>query len=120
MYRAGVESILGLHVRAGELEIKPRISPAWQEYELHYQHGTSTYRIKVRNPQGLSSGAVEVRMDGAPLPLGRIPLRDEGRIYVVDVLLKEDAKESSGTSAESEHIFKVNTTKDEDSASRSR
>jgi cyclic beta-1,2-glucan synthetase len=67
LYRLGVEAILGFTLRAGELEINPRIPSDWEGFELTYRYHQSTYHIKVKNPDHIQAGVKEVKLDGERL-----------------------------------------------------
>lgn len=86
MYRAGVESILGLDVKAGILRLKPCIPPEWPEFELSYRYGGSKYEILLKNPHGISSGKVIFQLDSGP-EIEAIELRDDGRLHRVSAIL---------------------------------
>ncbi|HYD51052.1 MAG TPA: glucoamylase family protein [Gemmatimonadaceae bacterium] len=82
MYRVALETILGFTRRGDALRIDPRVPAAWTGYAIDYRHGTSTYRIAV---ELRDEGADEVVMDGAALPEGLVPLRDDGVAHEVRV-----------------------------------
>jgi cyclic beta-1,2-glucan synthetase len=88
-YRAGVESLLGLEVRAERLVMNPCIPKAWTDYSLTYQHHSSTYAIKVENPQGVSRGIVSMELDGVLQAAGEnsIALLDDGLVHNLRVVL---------------------------------
>jgi cyclic beta-1,2-glucan synthetase len=88
MYQAGVEAILGFHLRGETLVVDPCIPRAWPGYEIDFRYHSARYEIVVENPLGVSRGVASVELDGvalepegAPIPL----VRDEGthRIRVV-------------------------------------
>jgi cyclic beta-1,2-glucan synthetase len=89
MYQAGVEAILGFHLRGTSLVIEPCIPRAWPRYEIDFVYHASRYEIAVENPQGVTAGVVSATLDGEPLagPGARIPLVDDGRTHRVTVTL---------------------------------
>jgi cyclic beta-1,2-glucan synthetase len=89
MYQAGVESILGFHLRGSTLTIDPCIPRAWPGYEIDFRHHSARYEIVVENPQGASRGVATVELDGRLLPgVGaQIPLADDGVTHRVRVVL---------------------------------
>ena len=91
MYRVGLEGILGVHKRGDSLAIDPCIPTAWPEYRIDYRYGSSLYEIVVRNPDGISCGAVEVTLDGRALERREIPLVDDGSRHEVSVRLGAEA-----------------------------
>ncbi len=89
MYQAGLESILGFHLRGATLAIEPCIPRAWPRYEVDFLYHSSRYEIAVENPHGVSRGVVSVELDGQPLGGAdvRIPLADDGATHRVTVTL---------------------------------
>jgi cyclic beta-1,2-glucan synthetase len=89
-YRAGVESVLGLQVRAGQLNFNPCIPKDWGGYRLTYQHGQTRYEIAVENPDGIERGIRILELDGVVL-LDRhcIKLADDAQTHRVRVVLGE-------------------------------
>jgi cyclic beta-1,2-glucan synthetase len=89
MQRAGVESILGLRIRSGFLELDPCIPKTWPGFELTVRHGSSRYEIVVENPGGVSRGVISAQLDGQEIhdrPL-TAPLVDDGATHTLRVRL---------------------------------
>ena len=55
LYRAGVESLLGLKFRGAFLLVDPCIPKAWGQYEATVKYRTARYSICVENPGGVQS-----------------------------------------------------------------
>ncbi len=75
--------------RAGaSLVIEPRIPAAWPGYDVTYRYGQATYRIHVHK-RAVSAGEPPLQMtvDGAPVAGNRLPLRDDGAVHQVEVVL---------------------------------
>jgi cyclic beta-1,2-glucan synthetase len=88
MYRAGVEWILGFRVRGAVLSIDPCIPRNWPGYSMNFRYHSSTYRIKVENPMGVSRGVATVELDGRPISgFSSIALVDDGLEHRVLVML---------------------------------
>jgi cyclic beta-1,2-glucan synthetase len=89
MYRAGLEWILGLRVRAGKLSLTPCIPADWPRFEIVFRHASARYEIQVENPHRVSRGVAQVELDGKKLPAGEtdIVLVDDGRTHEVRVIL---------------------------------
>ena len=87
MYRLVVESLLGLHVEAGMLEIAPCMPPGWAKFAIRYRHHDTCYRIAVRRLDA-GQGATRITVDGAECDGARIPLANDGREHVVTVDLQ--------------------------------
>ena len=87
MYRAGIESMLGLRRRGAMFAVDPCIPSAWPEYEIAWRHGSTTYRITVTNPDRRCRGVARATLDGAPADASALPLIDDGLTHDVRVVL---------------------------------
>jgi cyclic beta-1,2-glucan synthetase len=89
MYRTGTEGILGINLRGGTLLVDPCIPRAWPGFEFTYKHGSSRYRISVKNPRGVNRGVVKATLDGKNLTGStfEIPLTDDGRYHYGEITL---------------------------------
>ena len=87
-YRAGVEWIAGLRVRAGHLEFDPCIPTSWRSYSMSYQHQNTRYEIAVENPDAVARGVAWIELDGQRQSTGnRVALQDDGQLHQVRVVL---------------------------------
>jgi cyclic beta-1,2-glucan synthetase len=74
-YRAGLEWVLGVHIRADKMHFNPCIPREWRSYSLSYRHEETDYAITINNPDGVSTGVVSIELDGVTQPGGEgIPL----------------------------------------------
>ena len=89
MYRAAIESIVGLRRRGSTFEIDPCIPASWPEYEVGWRVGATRYEIAVSNPSRRCRGVGEAELDGAPVDAGAIPLVDDGGVHRVRIVLGE-------------------------------
>jgi cyclic beta-1,2-glucan synthetase len=87
MYRAGIESILGLRRRGATFVVDPCIPSTWPEYEIAWRFLDSRYTITVSNPQRRCRGVAKATLDGAPVDATRIPLVNDGRTHEVQIVL---------------------------------
>jgi cyclic beta-1,2-glucan synthetase len=87
MYRAGLESILGLRRRGESFEMDPCIPSSWPAYTIVWRFGRTRYEIAVSNPEGLCRGIAEAELDGAPVDPRSIPLADDGGTHQVRLVL---------------------------------
>jgi len=89
MYRAGIEWILGFHLRGKRLYFDPCIPRAWRRFEISFLYHSSRYEIVVENPQGVTRGLLSVELDGAQLATNNmyIQLADDGATHHVRVVL---------------------------------
>ena len=89
MQRAGVESILGLHIEGANLRLDPCVPGSWPGFEITLRHGKSRYKIIVENPDSVQRGIQTAELDGALIaarPLV-IALTDDGAVHHVHVRL---------------------------------
>jgi cyclic beta-1,2-glucan synthetase len=87
-YRAGMEWILGLQVRADKLVFDPCIPRSWSSYSIFYQHENTRYEIMVENPNGATRGIAAIELDGERQLNGNsIALQDDGQLHRVRVVL---------------------------------
>jgi cyclic beta-1,2-glucan synthetase len=91
LYRAGLESMLGLRRRGGTFEINPCIPSSWDEYDIVWQCRSTRYEITVFNPDHVCRGVVSAELDGALVDASAITLVDDGRTHHVMVVLGDRA-----------------------------
>ena len=87
MYRAGLESILGLRRRGDTFVIDPCIPSGWPEYQIVWQFLDTRYTITVSNPLRRCRGVATALLDGAPVDAAAIPLVNDGQPHDVSVVL---------------------------------
>jgi cyclic beta-1,2-glucan synthetase len=92
MYRAGLESILGLRRHGASFELDPCIPTAWPEYSIAWRFGRTLYAISVSNPEHRCRGIAEAELDGSPVDPAAIPLVDDGATHTVRVVVGERAQ----------------------------
>jgi cyclic beta-1,2-glucan glucanotransferase len=98
MYRAGLESILGLRRQGATFEMAPCIPSSWPEYSVAWRFGGTRYEIAVSNPDHRCRGVAEAALDGASVDPHAIPLVDDGATHLVEIVLG-DARRSPGARA---------------------
>jgi cellobiose phosphorylase len=69
------------------LHIDPVIPPSWDGFEISYKFGKTYYQIKVGNPKHVSQGIKTLRLDGDIVSDYAIPLADDGRDHLVDIMM---------------------------------
>ena len=85
--KAGLEYILGLHIKNNVLKIEPCIPKSWKEFLIRYKFGDSIYNIKVLNPNGKNSGVSSISVNGQILENKEIFLDRSGKIFNVECIL---------------------------------
>ena len=92
MYRAGIESILGLRRAGTTFSIAPCIPSTWPEYAIEWRYGRTRYEIVVSNPLRRSEGVQGGELDGVAIDAGAIPLVDDGGVHRVRIVMGEPAR----------------------------
>jgi cyclic beta-1,2-glucan synthetase len=89
MYQAAIGTILGFQLRGERFEINPCIPKAWREYEISFRTGSTLYRIRVENPNGVCRGIASLEVDGIAQSASAINIVDDGQSHLVRVVLGE-------------------------------
>ncbi len=87
LYRAGVESILGLRRAGTTFAINPCIPAAWKAYEITWRVRDTRYDITVSNPEHRCRGVMTATLDGAAVDSRAIPIVDDGQAHEVRIVL---------------------------------
>ena len=93
MYRAGLESILGLRRHGDTFELDPCIPASWPGYEISWRFGRTRYEISVTNPGRRSRGIGDARLDGVAVDARAIALVDDGGTHEVAVVLGDERQQ---------------------------
>jgi cyclic beta-1,2-glucan synthetase len=91
MYRAAIETFLGLDAHGDTFSIKPCIPALWPGFSLVWTRGRTRYEITVTNPHHMGRGVSSATMDGVSVDPSAIPLRDDAGVHKVSILLGPDA-----------------------------
>jgi cyclic beta-1,2-glucan synthetase len=94
MYRAGLESILGLRRRGETFVVDPCIPSSWPEYGITWRFLDSRYEITVSNPNRRCRGVATATLDGVRVDAAAIPLVNDGRTHDVQIVLGEVQRQS--------------------------
>ena len=87
MYRAGVESILGLRRAGATFAMNPCIPSSWPGYRMTWRFGDTQFHISVSNPDQRCRGVGVATLDGAPVDPQAIPLLSDGQEHHVEIVL---------------------------------
>ncbi|HNW92371.1 MAG TPA: glucoamylase family protein [bacterium] len=87
MYRAGLESMLGLRRQGATFAVTPCIPSSWPEYAITWRFGRSRYEIVVTNPDRRCRGVAAAELDGNAVDHAAIPLADDGATHHVHVVM---------------------------------
>ena len=79
-WRLGVEAILGLRLRGGELAIEPCLPDGWGWFEAQVKGPAGTLAIRVEDPYRLGRGRCETTVDDAPLKTDTVAFPSDGSV----------------------------------------
>ncbi len=85
-YTAATRWILGIRLSFEGLIVDPCIPSGWREFEVVRQWRGATFRIAVRNPDGVEKGVRSVSLDGQAV-VGAIPPQEHGSTHEVNVVM---------------------------------
>jgi cyclic beta-1,2-glucan synthetase len=94
LYRAGLEGLLGFHLRGPHLTIDPCIPKLWPRFEMTFKYRATSYHIRVENPHGASRGVKGLELDGKAVAGPDIELVDDGALHSLRVTLGETVTDS--------------------------
>jgi cellobiose phosphorylase len=86
-YYAISQHILGIKPEYDGLLVEPCIPKSWEGYTITRKFRGATYKIKVSNPNNVSSGIKELVINGQKVVGNKIPLMDKGSINEVLAVL---------------------------------
>ncbi len=97
IYRVAMEWLLGLRIFRSYFTIQPCVPAEWENVEMTYRHGKSTYYIHIENASGAGkTGHQTMQVDGILQSDGRVPLDLTSGEHTVYVRLEtRAAKEAS-------------------------
>lgn len=81
-YVAGTQWILGVRPDIDGLIVDPCIPSDWKEFRVKRQFRGATYHIHVTNPDKVSKGVAELRVNGEVLAGNKVPVFTEGEHQV--------------------------------------
>ncbi|WP_278182537.1 GH36-type glycosyl hydrolase domain-containing protein [Vibrio misgurnus] len=77
-YIAGTQWILGVRPEIDGLIVDPCIPSAWPEFRVKRQFRGATYHIHVTNPNKVSKGVAELRVNGERITGNKVPVFTQG------------------------------------------
>ena len=88
LYRAGLEALLGFHLRGDRLRVEPCIPKAWPGFHVRYRHRGTLHEIEVQNPDHVCRGVLRVEMDGQTLDAAEpVTLATDGATHHLRITL---------------------------------
>jgi len=77
--------ILGIKPDYDGLIVDPCIPKSWNKFTITRKFRSSTYRITINNPSGVSKGVKKLTLDGRLVQGNKIPDAHDGKIHDVEV-----------------------------------
>jgi cyclic beta-1,2-glucan synthetase len=87
LYRAGIESILGLRRRGATFVVNPCVPSAWDCFSIEWRIGTTSYAIEVANPDRVWTGVQRAELDGEKVDHTAIPIVEDGKPHAVKITM---------------------------------
>ncbi len=87
MYRVGIEDILGLKVSGDSFTFEPCIPHKWDGFQMTYRYKSTLYEVTVENPDGVSTGVKEIKLDDKSVSDKKINFVDDGETHTITVVL---------------------------------
>jgi len=81
MYRAGLESILGLTLHGHTLQLDPCIPASWPSFTIVWRFRSTRYEITVENPGRRCRGVLSAELDGVAVDPSAIPIAADGGVH---------------------------------------
>ena len=88
-WRLGVEAILGLQLRNGELLIDPVLPKRWGSFEAEIKGPAGALAIRVEDPDHIGRGVVEIVVDGSAIEGATIAFPTDESVRRVEVRLRQ-------------------------------
>ncbi len=86
-FYAITQFILGIQPDYDGIKIDPCIPSGWKGYEVTRKFRGATYQIKVENPNGISKGVKEVRVDNNMQSSNIVPIFQDGKEHSVVIIM---------------------------------
>ncbi len=91
-YRLIVESLMGLQLQNGKLNISPCLPYDWKEVRITYRYRETPYHLVIHQSPSLKDSAV-IKLDGTVLTDGLVLLTDDQREHAIEVFLSRANKD---------------------------
>jgi cellobiose phosphorylase len=86
-FYAVTQYILGIQPDYDGLIIDPCVPSDWKGYTINRKFRGATYRIEVKNPDGVQKGVKKILLDGKELNGNLVPIQPAGKTYQVEVIM---------------------------------
>ena len=86
-YVAATQYILGIRPDWNGLLVDPCVPADWKAFSVTRKFRGATYRISVKNPDGVEKGVRSVTIDGVPIGGYMLPALGDGAVHTVEVIM---------------------------------
>ena len=87
LYRAGLESILGLRRHGASFEMAPCVPASWPGFAIVWRFGRTRYEISLANPERRCRGITSAHLDGLAVDPRSVPLIEDGAVHELRLIL---------------------------------
>ncbi|MBU0954004.1 MAG: glycosyl transferase [Spirochaetes bacterium] len=87
MYQTAVKHILGIRPACNGLVVDPCVPCSWKEFSVNRKFRDAEYAIQVCNPDGVSKGVKEIKVNGIRIKGQLIPQAAAGTVNTINVLM---------------------------------
>ncbi|MBR3697508.1 MAG: hypothetical protein IKM97_04530 [Clostridia bacterium] len=84
---AVIEYIIGFKIKNNYIYIQPSIPKIWKEFSISYKYKTSSYIVKIKNPNEKNTGVSSFIIDGIQIQEKRIKLQNDGKIHIIEIYM---------------------------------
>ena len=85
--KAVIEYIIGLKIKNNYIYLEPSVPKTWKEFSINYKYKTSTYLIKVKNPDEKNTGVSTFVLDGTQISEKKAKLNNDGKIHTIELYM---------------------------------
>lgn len=86
-FYAITQHILGISPEYDGLAINPCIPSKWGGFKMKRVFRDAIYNIEVKNPEHISKGVKEIRVNGKPINSNIVPILEKGKEHSVEVIM---------------------------------
>lgn len=86
-YAAITQHILGIRPAFNGLLIDPCIPKKWNGFKVKRKFRGYTLNIDIKNPNHVSKGVQQIRVNGKPISGNTIPVMEKGKSYQIEVIM---------------------------------
>ena len=85
--RAVVEFVIGFKIKNNYIIIEPSIPKNWKEFSINYKYKSSTYIVKIKNPNEKNCGIDRFILDGNEIKEKKAKLENDGKIHIIEIYM---------------------------------